>query len=386
MRVLSLILCSRNDQYMGNSRWRLETTLNYVAQRVHELAREREVEVLVVDWGSEIPLSEVLRLSPAAAKIVSFLPVPAQLARDLQKDSPFPEVLALNAAARRASGEFIGRIDQDTLVGNRFLETFFELYEGRQQIEVPLASALLFSNVRMVPYRFSARCPSLGLVDQFISRFGSHLKIEVSSRRPFYAFGVGIWLLHRTLWNECGGYDERMIYMNDMEINMVTRLHQRYQIVNLGKLVNYDFYHLEHYHPWQSRKSSAHRQVNSDRAFSDPVALNPNGDSWGLRQFPLQTFSARNTGEVVTRVALGRFERLSFFLMMRHVSSLMFCDKVFLSVRARCRPWMHRAKVAWHTVYGKPLRSWPGLIRKRWIEKKLAQMSQSSKAGPFHSC
>ena len=26
--IISLILCSRNDSYMGNSRWRLETSIN----------------------------------------------------------------------------------------------------------------------------------------------------------------------------------------------------------------------------------------------------------------------------------------------------------------------------------------------------------------------
>jgi len=96
---------------MGNSRWRLETTLNYVADQVKELGRAKDVEVLVADWGSEVPLREVLRLTPAAADIVSFVLIPPEIALPLQKDSPFPEVLALNAAARRAKGTYIGRID-----------------------------------------------------------------------------------------------------------------------------------------------------------------------------------------------------------------------------------------------------------------------------------
>src|SRR5262245_26804950 len=112
---LSLILCSRNDNYMGDSRWRLETTLNYVADQVKALGRTKDVEVLVVDWGSAIPLRDVLRLTPEATGIVSFIWIPPEIARPLQKDSPFPEVLALNAAARRAKGTFVGRIDQDTL-------------------------------------------------------------------------------------------------------------------------------------------------------------------------------------------------------------------------------------------------------------------------------
>ena len=48
---------------------------------------------------------------------------------------------------------------------------------------------------------------------------------------------VGIWLAHRDLWSECGGYDERMIYMNDMDTNMIERLRMEYELVDLGSLV-----------------------------------------------------------------------------------------------------------------------------------------------------
>ena len=133
---------------MGNSRWRLETALNYVADQVEALGRAEDVEVLVADWGSEIPLREVLRLTPAAAGIVSFILIPPEIARPLQKDSPFPEVLALNAAARRARGTYIGQIDQDTLVGKRFLEVFFELYDGKRELSIPLDRALCLKSSR----------------------------------------------------------------------------------------------------------------------------------------------------------------------------------------------------------------------------------------------
>ena len=79
--VLSLILCSRNDQYLGNSRWRLQTALNYLAQKVHELGREEDVEVIVSDWGSEIPLHSVLELDSIAERIVSFVIIPPTLAQ-----------------------------------------------------------------------------------------------------------------------------------------------------------------------------------------------------------------------------------------------------------------------------------------------------------------
>lgn len=374
MPALSLILCSRNDQYMGNSCWRLTTALKYVAQKIHELGREKDVEVLVADWGSEVPLRDVLELSPAAARIVSFISIPPAIARGLRKDSPFPEVLALNAAARRARGEYIGRIDQDTLIGRRFLKFFFDVYEGRRQLDVPLNSALLFANQRMLPYRFGVRCPSFSVVNRFVNWFGRFLTVENAlSSAPFYSAGVGIWLLHRTLWSKCGGYDERMIYMNGMETNMILRLLQKHPIVNLGKLVNYDFYHLEHYHPWVIRKSSTHRNVNPHLPFSRPEGLNPNGDSWGLREYPLQILFPKKLGELPTMdTAKSRVELLSFIMTMLHAGPQIVWDTLALSVRDAYIKWTRRARIAAHTIGGKPLRTWPGLVRKLWAEKNLA--------------
>ena len=102
MLALSLVICSRNDNYSGNSLYRLQATLNYLALQVASLDRLDGVEVVVTDWGSETPLRQVLALTPDAARITHFLEVPRAIARDKQGDSPFAEVMANNAAIRRA--------------------------------------------------------------------------------------------------------------------------------------------------------------------------------------------------------------------------------------------------------------------------------------------
>jgi hypothetical protein len=377
--TLSLILCSRNDQYMGNSRWRLQTTLNYVAQMAHEISREEDVEVLVADWGSEIPLREILELSPLAARMVSFILIPPEIARDLQKDSPFAEVLALNAAARRSSGEYIGRIDQDTLVGKRFFEYFFELYEGKQQLEAPLDSALLFANQRMFPYRVVICSPSLWTLEKFIGWFGRFLKIEVSPKGRFYCHGVGIWLIHRNLWNECGGYDERLIYMNAMEINMIARLMKKYKIVNLGQLVNYVFYHLEHYHPWVRRSSSTHRKINPEAIFAKNDILNPNGSDWGLDQYHFEKLPYSPNGNKAERVTFSppTFRWLSFTLLLVSTGAQMAWDKLIVPAIVTARSfrrlydvWKRHAQRAWETVHHQPLIRWPRLLVNLWVQRK----------------
>ena len=380
--VLSLILCSRNDQYMGNSRWRLETTLNYVAQRVHELGRERDVEVLVADWGSDVPLRQVLEISPAAVNIVSFILIPPEIARDLQQDSPFPEVLALNAAVRRARGEYIGRIDQDTLVGKRFLEIFFELYEGRRQLEVPLESTLLFANRRSIPFRLAVQCPPLGHVNAVIRLFGSLLKVWNQNpfcQNVFWTSYVGIWLLHRDLWNECGGYDERLIYMNWLETDMVMRLAQKYTVVDLGALVGYDFYHLEHYSPLASLRASGHRKVNPAMHLDNaPKVFQPNGESWGLINLSLEflpAFSNRTNVEFIPVSKTG-FGLTAFIFLLLATATQVIYDRVTLFLMRPYYLWTRRAQLVWKTAGREPVMRWPRLLIKLWRGRSLRILRQ----------
>lgn len=372
--VLSLILCSRNDAYMGNSRWRLETTLNYVGDRVQALGREDDVEVIVADWGSGIPLADVVSLGPSAARIVSFLHVPPAVARALQQDSPFPEVMALNAAARRARGQYIGRIDQDTLAGERFLRWMFDAAaSGLAGPEGPaLPRTLLFANRRSIPYRFAVLCPRLDVVERFVSWFGDRLRIETG--RVFYNIDVGIWLVHRDLWNECGGYDERMIYMNDMDIDMVNRLKSKFPLIDLGKVIAYDFYHLDHYHPRGSRSSSTHRKVNSQRPLP-PLGFRPSGEEWGLAahqfQFELTPSMAPDAGR---RVTAG--QSLEAVPVILAALGLSLYTAVRVGVDRLIYPfypvWKRRAAIAWATIHVEPVLRWPWLLRKLWLERPSA--------------
>ena len=73
--IISLILCFRNDSYMGNSRWRLETSINLALLNAKDANFLDKLEIIVSDWGSEVPLSEVLNLVSEAKDSVMFVQV-----------------------------------------------------------------------------------------------------------------------------------------------------------------------------------------------------------------------------------------------------------------------------------------------------------------------
>jgi hypothetical protein len=301
-----LILCSRNDRYQGDSVWRLGIALNSTAEAVRSTGRELDVEIVLVDWGSTVPLREALHLTPAAAACVQFLYVSQEIIAEVSGDSKYAEVLALNAAAKRAKGTFVGRIDQDTVMNANFVSQLFDILERRTPLPVAPEQAMFLSNRRQIPYRFASRSPSLWCTLQFVRLFGPRLPIMFPQPpETFYQSYVGIWLLHRDLWNIARGLDEQMIYMNWMEVDMYLRLQPKFTLVNLGELVGHSLYHLDHVHPfhgWHWR--DVNRKTNPRRDFAHlPPSNEPNDQDWGLAryQLPLE-FAARTSHDTDERV------------------------------------------------------------------------------------
>lgn len=289
-KILSLILCSRNDNYMGNSLWRLQTTLNITAQNAVAAGIADQIEILVADWGSERWLSQDLHLTPEAAAITSFIQFPAEVAAEAQKDSPFSEVHPLNAAARVATGEFIGRIDQDTIVGEKFFARLPALVSDQAGFDGSAKTNLFFSQRRDIHTVSVSHSPSANRVVRLLEHFGDRLRIcshLLPGTDRYWTTGVGIWLLHRDLWHECRGYNETYIYRNEMEVEMANRLMQKYPMNNLGPYMNYSFYHLGHERVVEGAQG---RKVQPMPNHTPDVTGNlaVNDANWGMPDHPIQ--------------------------------------------------------------------------------------------------
>jgi hypothetical protein len=321
----------------------------------------------VADWGSETPLDQVVRLTEAASRLVSFLWIPPDVASTLQRDSPFPEVLALNAAARRAKGEYIGRIDQDTLVGGRFLRTFFDLAEGRDPRGTALASSLWYANRRSIPYRFGVRCPPLEHVDRLVRLFGSWLPVGRVGSRPFWTYWVGIWLAHRDIWQEARGFDERLIYYNWMEVEMIRRLKRRYEvIVDLGAMIDYDFYHLEHVAPG-TRPGTRHARKNTDLDWNaEPQTVDVNNELWGLAEYDLSTRMAAP----FDRAPLPRPSPAAFLAIAAVAGAQMGMDGVVARVTSLWRTWHRRVARIGAVVRDQPVGTWLRTVASLWRTRR----------------
>lgn len=164
-----------------------------------------------------------------------------------------------------------------------------------------------------------------------------------------------------------------MIYMNDTEINMITRLlMNKHEVVNLGKLIDYDFYHLEHYHPMALRSSSTHRKVNPEQPFSRPESMNPNGREWGFIQYPFEklTISLQvNKFEIInSHPSLCKW--IGFVFLVTSSEIQITWDQIVKALWTAGTLWRRRISVARETVHQQPLINWPQLLISHWISKK----------------
>ena len=123
---LSIVTQGRNDCYMGNFKWRLATSLNRYAESIVRLGTQREVELLLVDWGSAEPLSQSMALSDSARNLLKVVTVPQGVAARFNRDSPYSVVHAANCGIRRALGRFIMFCDGDTYLPQHSLEAILE--------------------------------------------------------------------------------------------------------------------------------------------------------------------------------------------------------------------------------------------------------------------
>ncbi len=315
---LTLILCSRNDNYMGNSNWRLQASLDTTLAHAFAAGVLDRLEILVCDWGSTVPLREVISLNKAAEDKVKFIEVPPSIASAYQKDSPFAEVIALNVAAKRARGDFIGRVDADTIVGEHALRKLFDIIRQGGISYFQAKKTVLFSMRRRVPFRIVERSLPPALIRYILRFMKPFLPVEAIPGEPFYRCYVGIFMMHRALWYECTGYDENLLYWGFMETDVVYRLAPKYQVVNVGDFLNHDFYHLEHYHPRKKRVTD--RNWN---AMKYPTVAAPNPESWGLSETHFGLTKPKAAGDVssgseshmVVRAALSLGAALSMILV-----------------------------------------------------------------------
>lgn len=253
-RKISFIICSKNDNWEGKPIDRLRKSIQMTCENTD---RPEDYEILIGDWGSDVPIHEELAISPSIKCRVLYVPKEVTSKFNV----PVSEVHCLNMLARRASGNFVGRVDQDTITHKRF----FDFVES-----VPLEEDGLYWSTRsdLPPNCF----------DYSKSVFQGD-----PCGGGFWTAAIGIILMSKNSWKQISGYNEKMIYRNHMEHDLFHRAIRICKLYNLGCHLSAPFYHI--YHDRAMGKVAKNNDMIFDQAYFNSLPTQINGDQYGLSEF-----------------------------------------------------------------------------------------------------
>jgi hypothetical protein len=244
---LTVITATRNDSYNGDSMGRLKASL--ARTFANATAAGVEWDAIICDWGSVAPVSEVTNFGPR----VQHIHVSPEAAGSY--GTPFYETKACNLAARAATGEWILRVDQDTIVGRRLFDWF-------------AAGGL---QPRDAFYSCRRDLPPGQTVEDDAAPYNSDPRA-----RTFLCAG-GALLMSRALWHEVKGYSEAMRWFNHIEQEFLNRLLRKgYNVYLIGEKLDVPFYHIHH-----ERTDCDARPHNTSQVIVPSFTLPENGDDWG---------------------------------------------------------------------------------------------------------
>jgi len=227
---LSVVIPTKNDEQNQH----LATVLEQMAPL--------PIEVIVVDWGSAVPI-EV----PTGVRLIR---VPAEIADRYNGESYFAYIAATNVGLRRATGEYLSYFGNDTFVDQSLL-TWLE----------------------------SARTDTFYYISRKnIATVEEKTTVPVAKMTKDLHAGGGM-VAHRDIWQRLQGFDERMIYWGWMDHEV--RLRAELARIPIRKVYSVSVYHFLHPHPRMRRARKINERVfPAEMIFPTEVAAND--EHWGL--------------------------------------------------------------------------------------------------------
>jgi hypothetical protein len=291
--LYSLVTFGRNDNYNPDFLYRLQTMLNFNARALEKIGRLDDVEFVVVDWGSEVPLREALALEAPAAAASSFLELsPEAVARVSDVPNGMHSTRAVNTGIRRALGQFVGFQGADLLTTNTSWRALLWALEDSQNDFPALSKSILQVPRRIVPWSFVGRQPDLDRWERWLLTCSHANTIQPRSSFPAVGGGMGIIILHRELWHEAKALEETFSGWGYNDIDLVCRVSAYHPWIDAEKY-GVTCYKMEH---------APHGQRG--RLFKgggSPVAVNPHWFTtslasrfvdWGLPDLVLEAKKA----------------------------------------------------------------------------------------------
>ena len=285
-KKFSICLTGRNDNYGGSFKRRLALSINYLARNAKRIGMLDEIEVIVTDWNSEVPLSQVVRLTADGSRISRFIHVPPEIAKP--KNFPqtnFHSSLALNVALRRACGEFLMVMPADILIPEYPLSQLMKLL--REELETPFdirKSCMLISR-KYFPYQFRDIENDLSLIDNYLTL--NEVRLERAELSCGLAANASALLFYSKICHDLCGFNELMGGHGFSDNDFGLRANEYYPVIDLS------FFGIQVYDFKVSSDALSYKQKVINKYIIDTKK----NEKWGLSDYDLSTHFHNETAE-----------------------------------------------------------------------------------------
>lgn len=279
--VLSIILAGKNDEYAGNFLQRIKFNIEKLSDNLSKL-QKTNIEIIVVDWASEIRLSSALELLNLPH--VKFLYVPQDVANKVSPDSGFSYVHALNSGYRRSVGDYVFFIDGDSYINLKTTEKVIELCE---KLKSDNQDAYYWASRYHLPYEIHSNSNRIEEIDVRIEEWDKNgrqgwRRDKINIHDVVAPMGL---FLSRNIADDTTCYCEKLNKWGYIEIEFSNRVNSKYACNgDLDNNSDMYFFHLDHHSIGIQGKE---KKIN-DPKISSNFQSNDNG--WGLIDYDLELY------------------------------------------------------------------------------------------------
>jgi hypothetical protein len=242
--VIEFCIYGRDDDYMPDFLYRMRTCINHFVSGVLEINKNDFFKLTVVDWGSKPPLQETLQLIDGASEIVEFINLTEEQIKTISPDlKGIHATLPHNLAIRRSSAKYFFGMGADTMLTSSSLLSLYNLCENSLATPYPMSETYLMIERKQIPWRFFRTEPNHLELDRFIKL--SSFAFHSDSPSMHWGGGAGVIGMHKNLWEEAQGLDERSVGWGGNDIDIFLRMTQKYNWMELSSFGILS-YHMEH--------------------------------------------------------------------------------------------------------------------------------------------
>ena len=199
--LLSIITTNKNDNYRENTLQRLKFILNYLIYSLKKIDAEEKVEYIIVDWGSDEPLSNYFHNEISNCQSIKFINISKEEAKKYKLN--FDTTKALNVGIDHCLGEHLMFTSSDQFFPLSVLANFLNL------IERPHLYGLKGDEYKLIPRKylkddFIIYEKNMEIVDLYLRNL-NHSEMQVDEFTFHDGSGAGGNLLKKNQIIKIGG-------------------------------------------------------------------------------------------------------------------------------------------------------------------------------------